>query len=64
MRREFLGVWSESDYPGIRQGGSPNSVIRDIEMRDMVAVSILLAGFTLSDRPNQRRYYLPRIAVT
>lgn len=46
MRRELLGVWSESDYPGIRHGGSPNSVIRDIEMRDMVVISILLADFT------------------
>ena len=47
MRGEFLGVWFASDYPGIRHGGSPNSVIRDIEMRDMVVMSIILAGFTL-----------------
>ncbi len=46
MRGEFLGVWSESDYPGIRPGGSSNRVIRDIEMRDRVVMSILLAGFT------------------
>ena len=46
MRREFLGVWFASNYPGIRHGGNSNGVIRDIEMRDMVAVSILLAGFT------------------
>jgi len=54
MRGKFLGVWSESDYPGIRHGGSPNSVIRDIEMRDMVVMSILLAGFTpyLTDQIN------------
>lgn len=45
MRGKFLGVWSESDYPGIRHGRNSNRVIRDIEMRDMVAVSILLAGF-------------------
>jgi len=36
-----------SDYPGIRHGGTPESAIRTIEMRDMVAMSILLAGFTL-----------------
>jgi len=35
-----------SDYPGIRHGGTPNNAIRAIEMRDLVAVSILLAGFT------------------
>lgn len=35
-----------SNYPGIRHGGNPRGVIRDIEMRDMVAMSILLAGFT------------------
>ena len=54
MRGEFLGVWSKSDYPGIRHGGSPNSVIRDIEIGDMVLMSILLAGFTpyLTDQIN------------
>lgn len=43
-----------SDYPGIRHGSTPKGVIRDIEMRDMVAVSILLAGFTpyLTDQIN------------
>jgi hypothetical protein len=37
------------DYPGIRHGGTPASVLRAlriIDMRDMVAISILLAGFT------------------
>jgi hypothetical protein len=34
------------DYPGIRHGGTPASAIRPIDMRDMVAMSILLAGFT------------------
>lgn len=40
-----------SDYPGIRHGGSPSSAVRAVEMRDMIAVSILLMGFTpyLSD---------------
>jgi hypothetical protein len=43
-----------SDYPGIRHGSTPKGVIRDIEMRDMVAVSILLAGFVpyLTDQIN------------
>jgi len=41
-----------SDYPGIRHGGTPANAIRAIEMRDMVAMSILLVGFTpyLSDQ--------------
>ena len=33
------------DYPGIRHGGTPEHALRAIEMRDMVALSILLAGF-------------------
>jgi hypothetical protein len=35
-----------SDYPGIRHGGRAKGVLRTIDMRDMVAMSILLAGFT------------------
>jgi hypothetical protein len=35
-----------SDYPGIRHGGTVANVIRDIQMRDLVAMCILLAGFT------------------
>ena len=34
------------DYPGIRHSGTPRNAIRTIEMRDMVAMSILLTGFT------------------
>jgi hypothetical protein len=35
-----------SDYPGIRHGGTPASALRAVDMRDMVAMSILLTGFT------------------
>jgi len=35
-----------SDYPGIRHGGSPANALRAVDMRDMVAMSILLVGFT------------------
>ena len=35
-----------SDYPGIRHGSRAQGVLRPIEMRDMVAMSILLTGFT------------------
>ena len=36
-----------SDYPGIRHGCTPANALRAVDMRDMVAMSILLAGFTL-----------------
>lgn len=35
-----------SDYPGIRHGGTPGNALRAVDMRDLVAMSILLAGFT------------------
>ena len=35
-----------SDYPGIRHGSRAKGVLRAIDMRDMVAMSILLTGFT------------------
>ncbi len=34
------------DYPGIRHGGTPANALRAVDMRDMVAMSILLTGFT------------------
>jgi len=34
------------DYPGIRHGGTPENALRVIDMRDLVAISILLMGFT------------------
>lgn len=35
-----------SDYPGIRHGTRPKGALRAIDMRDLVAMSILLTGFT------------------
>ena len=35
-----------SDYPGIRHGGNPAGEKRKMELRDVLAVSIVLAGFT------------------
>ena len=35
-----------SDYPGIRHAGTPASGLREVDMRDMVAMSVLLTGFT------------------
>lgn len=40
-----------SDYPGIRHAGNRKSMLRKIEMRDLISISILLVGFApyLSD---------------
>ena len=48
-----------SDYPGIRHGGNAAGVLRHIEMRDMVAMSILLTGFSpyLTDQFNAEQVY-------
>jgi hypothetical protein len=48
-----------SDYPGIRHGTNAKGAIRTMEMRDMVAMSILLAGFTpyLTDQLNADAVY-------
>jgi hypothetical protein len=35
-----------NSYPGIRHAGTPATALRVIDMRDLVAMSILLAGFT------------------
>ena len=50
------------NYPGIRHAGTPANALRTIEMRDMVAMSILLAGFTpyLTDQLNADSMYRGR----
>lgn len=35
-----------SDYPGIRHAGTPANALRDIDMRDLIAVTVMLAGFS------------------
>ncbi|MDV2481937.1 hypothetical protein F8E02_07915 [Methanoculleus sp. Wushi-C6] len=35
-----------SSYPGIRHGGNAESALRNVDMRDLVAISIVFAGFT------------------
>lgn len=35
-----------NDYPGIRHSGTPANALRAVEMRDLVAISVLLSGFT------------------
>ena len=48
-----------SNYPLIRHGGKPKSALREIEMRDMVSISIVLAGFTpyLTDLIDSNRIF-------
>jgi hypothetical protein len=48
-----------SDYPGIRHGNITGDHLRNIDMRDLVAISIVLAGFTpyLSDGLNADQLY-------
>lgn len=53
MRTSLLNLYGfASDFPGLRHGTPSAGMLRDIDMRDLVAVSILLAGFTpyLSDQ--------------
>jgi hypothetical protein len=51
-----------SDYPGIRHGGTAANQLREIEMRDLVAVSVVLAGFSpyLTDQINSDTVYRGR----
>ena len=48
-----------SDYPGIRHAGNPQGAHREIEMRDMVALSVLLTGFApyLTDKLDPKLVY-------
>ncbi|WP_448510344.1 hypothetical protein [Immundisolibacter sp.] len=47
LKEAMKGLYGfASDDPGIRHGGTPANALRAVDMRDMVAMSILLAGFT------------------
>jgi hypothetical protein len=48
-----------SDYPGLGHAGNPTGVLREIDMRDMVALSVLLAGFSpyLTDQLDSELIY-------
>lgn len=35
-----------SDYPGLRHGGTPASALRELQMKDFVSISLMLASFT------------------
>lgn len=49
-----------SDYPGLRHAGTDESAKREIDMRDMVSMTIVLAGFTpyFRDALDAERIYL------
>jgi len=47
VRQSLLNLYGfASDFPGVRHGTPSTGMKRDIDMRDMVAMSILLTGFT------------------
>ena len=47
VRKSLLNLYGfASDFPGVRHGTPSTGMERNIDMRDMVAMSILLAGFT------------------
>lgn len=48
-----------SDYPGIRHAGTPANKIREIEIKDMIAISALLVGFApyLTDKLDNALIY-------
>jgi hypothetical protein len=48
-----------NQYPGIRHAGTPATQLREIELRDLIAVSVLLAGLTpyLTDRMSAEAIY-------
>jgi hypothetical protein len=47
VRQSLLNLYGfASDFPGVRHGTPSAGIKREIDMRDMVAMSILLTGFT------------------
>lgn len=48
-----------SNYPGIRHAGNPDSALREINMRDMISISVVLAGFSpyLTDMLNNDQIF-------
>jgi hypothetical protein len=60
MRSALLSLYGfASDFPGLRHGTPSKGMLREIDMRDFVSMSILLAGFTpyLADKLNPEIVY-------
>ncbi|MCP1214345.1 hypothetical protein [Acetobacter okinawensis] len=49
-----------SDYPGIRHGGTPASQLREVDMRDLLSISVILTGLSpyLSPSMDPEKIYL------
>lgn len=49
-----------SDYPGIRHGGNPASQLREVDMRDLLSISVILTGLSpyLSPSMDPEKIYL------
>jgi len=47
VRASLLSLYGfASDFPGLRHGTPSEGMVRDLDMRDVIAMSILLTGFT------------------
>lgn len=60
LKESVKGIYGfASDYPGIRHGGTPANQLREIEMRDLVAVCVVMFGFSpyLTDQLNSDDIY-------
>jgi len=63
LKESVKGIYGfASDYPGIRHGGTPANQLREIEMRDLVSVCIVMFGFApyLTDQLNSEDIYAIR----
>jgi hypothetical protein len=53
LRKSLANLYGfASDYPGIRHAGNPASVLRPIDLKDLLSLSVVLAGFTPYLRDN------------
>lgn len=60
VKESVKGIYGfASDYPGIRHGGTPANQIREVDMRDLISVCVVLFGFSpyLTDQINSDDIY-------
>jgi hypothetical protein len=60
VRDALKGLYGfRSDYPGLGHAGNPVSITRDLDVRDMIAIGVMLTGFIpyLSDQMNAHLIY-------
>lgn len=61
LNAALQNLWGfRSDFPGLGHAGNPAAKARDVDMRDLVALSVVLSGFSpyLSDALNADHAYL------